>query len=225
MKNLPIFCFFLLQLFCFQLKAQDRIRTSIAADSIPSLKFFMDSALLHSPVIKMYDTKIVQNQCELNLLKYSWMKEIYMTVDSKYGQYGNGQPSDQMSLGYGAGAVIKIPITVFAGQSQRKKIAEMQLDESSFQKDAIVSELKKALIQQYNETVYKRDAISIRVQSLESASLNYQLAEKEFKAGVIQIDQYSAVSEIYYSQLQKLEEAKMELRTALSILLEMSGIN
>ncbi len=194
------------------------------ADSIPAFQVFLDSAMINSPLIKMYETQIVQNQNELFLLKYSWMKEIYLSVDSKYGKYGNLQPGDQNTLGYGAGAVIKIPLTAFVGNSQRKKIAEVELEESIFQKEVIISEFKNSLIKQFNETLYKKTVITIRVEALQTALLNYQLAEKEFKGGVIQIDQYSRISEIYFLQLQLMEEAKMELKISLAVLLEMSGI-
>ena len=203
---------------------QQNAKTIFTADSIPPISMFMDSALANSPAVKMYETQIVQNECQLQLLKYNWMKEIYMVADSKYGKYGNGQPTDQMSLGYGAGALIKVPISSFVGSSQRKKIAKMELDESIYNKAVLISELKKLIIRQYNETVYKKSSLNIRVEALEVASINQKLTEKEFKAGMVQIDQYSRVSEIYYTQLQLLEQCKMELKTSLSVLLEICGI-
>ena len=60
---------------------------------------------------------------------------------------------------------------------------------------------------------------------MEFEYVNNRLAEKEFKGGTITIDQYARVSEVYYSQLQLMEEAKMQLTTSLSILLEMTGFN
>lgn len=204
--------------------SQSEIKKIFTADSIPPLQVFLDSAMKNSPAIKMYETQIVQNQCQLELLKYNWMKEIYMVVDSKYGQYGNASPSDQLYLGYGGGAVIKVPLTAVVGNSQRKKIAQMELSESMYNKQILISELKKAIIKQYNETFYRKSSLSIRVEALEVASINQKLSEKEFKNGLIHVDQYSRISEIYYTQLQLLEQAKMELKTSLALLLEMSGI-
>jgi outer membrane protein TolC len=204
--------------------AQNSSKQLFTADSIPSMQLFLDSALINSPAIKMYETQIVQNQCQIELLKYSWLKEIYMVADSKYGKYGNGQPTDQMSLGYGAGALIKVPISAIVGNSQRKKIARMELNESIYNKEVLISELKKVIIRQYNEAVYKKQILAIRVEALEVASISQKLSEKEFKGGLVHVDQYSRVSEIYYTQLQLLEQCKMELKTSLSILLEICGI-
>jgi hypothetical protein len=222
MKKLILSILFFL--FFLPLISQEISKKTVTTDSIPSLQFFLDSAMIYSPAIKMYETQIVQNQCEIDLLKYNWMKEIYMVVDSKYGQYGNAQPGDQLSLGYGAGAVLKIPLSAIVGSSERKKIAKMELDESIYQKEMLISELKKAIIKQYHETLLKKASLIIRVKSIETAYLNYSLAEKEFKSGTIQVDQFARVSEIYFTQMQLLEEAKSELKTSLSILLEMSGI-
>jgi outer membrane protein TolC len=204
--------------------SQNSVKKIFTADSIPPLQVFMDSAMINSPAIKMYETQIAQNQYEMELLKYNWMKDIYMVVDSKYGKYGNAQPGDQMSLGYGGGAVVKIPITAFAGSGQRKKIAKLELDQSVYNKEVLISELKKSLIRHYNETIYIKQILSIRIEALEVAAISQKLSENEFKGGLIHVDQYSRVSEIYYSQLQQLEKTKMELKTALAILLEMSGI-
>ena len=227
MNTRKIYIILFLVCMCVGLKvqyAQNTNKIAFTADSIPPLQVFMDSAMANSPAIKMYETQIVQNKCQIELLKYSWMKEIYMVADSKYGKYGTGQPTDQMSLGYGAGALIKVPISALVGSSQRKKIAQMELNESIYNKEVLISELKKLIIRQYNETVYKKQIMSIRVEALEVASISQKLSEKEFKGGIAHIDQYSRVSEIYYAQMQLLEQCKMELKTSLSILLEMCGI-
>jgi outer membrane protein TolC len=203
---------------------QDIDKKLFTADSIPSMKVFLDSAMVNSPAIKMYETQIVQNQCQIDLLKYNWMKEIYMVVDSKYGKYGATQPGDQMNLGYGSGVVVKVPLSALTGNSERKKIAKMELNESVYNKQVLISELKKAIIKQYNETIYRKQVLAIKIESYEVAYINKRLSEKEFKSGLIHVDQYSRVSEIYYTQLQQLEEAKMLLKTNLAVLIEMAGI-
>ena len=172
----------------------------------------------------MYGTQIVQNQCQLDLLKYAWLKEIYMEVDSKYGNYGVSQPIDQLTIGGGGGIMFKVPLSALVGSGQRKTIAKMELNESIFNREVLISEIKKALIKQYNETIYKKLLVNIRVEAFEVAATNKKLSEKEFKGGLIHIDQYSRVEETYYSQMQLLEQTRMELRTSLSILLEMAGI-
>ena len=119
--------------------SQNSVKKIFTADSIPPLQVFMDSAMINSPAIKMYETQIAQNQYEMELLKYNWMKDIYMVIDSKYGKYGNAQPGDQMSLGYGGGAVVKIPLTAIAGSGQRKKIAKLELDQSVYNKEVFTT--------------------------------------------------------------------------------------
>ena len=211
--------------FCQSIFCQTSNKKLFTADSIPPLSVFLDSALSNSPAIKMYDAKVNQNQCYLDLIKYNWMRDIYMVLDSKYGKYGNALPSDQFNLGYGLGATLKLPISAFVEKNKLKTMANMVLDESVYNKEIFISELKKTLIKQYHQAVYFKQLINIRIEALEMASINLKITEKEFKNGLIQVDQYSRVSEIYYTQLQLLEESKMELKTSLSVLLEMAGIS
>lgn len=197
----------------------------IKIDSLPTLQFFIDSGIVNSPAVKMYQTTIDQSKSEYQLQKYNWLKEIYISADSKYGRYGNAQPADQLALGYGTGAVVKVPLSALFGNKQRKNIAKLKIDESNYQKEIIIEELTKSIIKQYNETKYRKELLKLRSESMEFAYVNNRLAEKEFKGGTITIDQYARVSEVYYSQLQLMEEAKMQLTTSLSILLEMTGFN
>jgi outer membrane protein TolC len=197
----------------------------IKVDSLPTLKFFLDSGITHSPAVKMYQTSVDQNKEEYKLQKYNWLKEIYISADSKYGRYGNAQPADQLALGYGTGAVIKLPLTTIFGNKEKKNIAKLKIEESNFQKEVIIEELTKSIIKQYNETLYRKELLKLRSESLEFAYVNNRLAEKEFKGGTITIDQYARVSEVYFTQLQLMEEAKMQLTTTFTVLLEMTGFN
>lgn len=221
--NIFILLTFSLALVVSTAHAQNANRIRI--DSLPSLQFFIDSGVVNSPAVKMYQANIDQNQNELKLAKYYWLKEIYLTADSKYGRYGNAQPGDQLSLGYGTGAVIKVPFNALFGAKERKSIAKLKVQESTFQKEMITEELTKAIIKQYHETLYRKEVLKLSSESLEFAYVNNKLAEKEFKGGTITIDQYARVSEVYFTQLRLMEDAKMQLTTAFTILLEMTGLN
>lgn len=199
--------------------------TLVKIDSLPSLQFFIDSGIVHSPAVKMYQTNVDQSKTDYKIQKYNWLKEIYISADSKYGRYGNAQPGDQLSLGYGTGAVVKLPLTVLLGNKERKSMAKLKIEESYFQKEIIIEELTKSIIKQYNETLYRKELLKLRAESLEFSYVNNKLAEKEFKGGTITIDQYARVSEVYFTQLQLMEEAKMQLTTSFSVLLEMTGFN
>lgn len=202
--------------------SQDTLQPST---ELKPMNAYIDLALMHSPLIKLQQTVIDQKAIELALLKYAWMREIYVTADTKYGRYGSSQALDQLNIGYGTGAFIRLPITAMVGAAQRKKLAQLDLEGMKFQGEVLEDQLKQAIIKQYHECSLNRSLIEIQVAACDVAYANYKLAEEEFKGGSIHIDAFSRVSEIYFTQSQALEKIKNQYRSSLAILHEMCGID
>ena len=206
--------------------AQDTISTlNVENDSLHTLNFYMESAILNSPMLKMHESFVGQKELELQLLKYAWMREIYVTADTKFGNYGNTNPLEQFNLGYGTGAFIRLPLSAFVGSSERKRIAKLGVEASKFQKSSLEEELKKLVITQYNEVLLRKSLIDIQVQATDVALLNYKIAEEEFKGGVINVDAFSRTSQIFFTQMSALEKIKSEYKNSKEILFEICGNN
>jgi outer membrane protein TolC len=204
---------------------QDSIQVQISKDSLHPISYYLESAVSNSPILKMHTAQVDQKKLELDLLKYAWMREIFFTADTKLGNYGNVNPVDQFNLGYGTGAFIRLPITAFIGSNERKKIAKLDIDASSYQRLAIEEELKKLVINQYNEVLLKRNLIKIQVEAVDVALVNYKIAQEEYMGGTINIDAFSRSSQIYFTQLSVLERTKFEYKTAFELLIEICGNN
>jgi outer membrane protein TolC len=198
---------------------------SIKNDSIKPLAFYMEHAVTHSPAIKMRQSLVSQKELELQLLKYAWMREIYVTADTKYGSYGNGNPIENLNLGYGTGAFVRLPLTLLVGYSERKKIAKLEIEATQFEKGVIEEEVKKMVIHYYSDVILKMNLIDIRVNSVDIAIINLKLAEEDYKAGNTVIEQYARVSDIYYTQLTELEKAKNQYLESYALLKEVCGLN
>lgn len=210
------------RLVCF---AQESIFISRSADSLFSLSHYLEAALVNSPIVKMHTTVVDQKKLQLQLMKYNWMREIYVTADTKYGNYGSTSPIDQFNLGYGTGAFVRLPISVLIGNSERKKLAKLDIESANFQKSTIEEELKKLVITQYNEVLLKRSLIKIQVQAVDVSLVNFKVAEQEYKGGTINIDAYARTTEIYFTQLSSLEKIKSEYKSSLELLAEICGKN
>ena len=222
-KLISISVLLVLQLqLCF---AQDSLDNVYMKDSLHPLSYYLENAILNSPIIKMHTATVDQKKLELQLVKYSWMREIYVTADTKLGNYGNTNPLEQFNLGYGTGAFIRLPLTAIVGNSERKKIAKLEIEASNFQKLNIEEELKKLVITQYNEVLLKRNLIKIQVQAVDVSLVNYKVAEQEYKGGTISIDAYARTTEIYFTQLSALEKIKSEYKNSLELLAEICGKN
>jgi outer membrane protein TolC len=209
----------------FGLQAQDSLEVVESYDSLRTLSYYLESAVINSPILKMHTAQVDQKKLELHLMKYAWMREIYVTADTKLGNYGNANPVDQFNLGYGTGAFVRLPVTAIVGNSDRKKIAKLDIDISSYQRLSIEEELKKLVINQYNEVLLKRSLIKIQVESVDVALINYKIAEEEYMGGSINIDAFSRTSQIYFTQLSSLEKTKSEYKTAFELLTEICGKN
>lgn len=218
-----ILCTVLIQ--AIGLQAQDSLEVVESQDSLRTLSYYLESAVINSPILKMHAAQVDQKKLELHLMKYAWMREIYVTADTKLGNYGNANPVEQFNLGYGTGAFVRLPVTAIVGNSGRKKIAKLDIDISSYQRLTIEEELKKLVINQYNEVLLKRSLIKIQVESVDVALVNYKIAEEEYMGGSINIDAFSRTSQIYFTQLSSLEKTKSEYKTAFELLTEICGKN
>lgn len=219
MKTAAFIYFMFLQIGVFS-----QVKETSSVDTLNNLQFYIEHAVNHSPILKMHQANVQLKETEMELLKYAWMREIYVTADTKYGNYGNANPIDQFNLGYGAGAFIRLPVTVIVGNQQRKKIAQLQVDANKMQQETMKEELIKTVITQYEQVQLAKRLLSIQTNSADVALVNFRFAEEEFKAGNIHIEAYSRTSDIYFTQLKALEQLKTDFLSAYRILLEICGL-
>ena len=77
----------------------------------------IDSAIIHSPITKRYDAMITSSEFDYEAFKKSWAKELSISFESKYGEYGNSFALDDLSLGYGGMIRINVPLSLFVGKA------------------------------------------------------------------------------------------------------------
>jgi len=219
LRSLHLFLFVLVS---FVVKSQT-IKT-IRPDSIPPLKVFLDSAMVNSPAMKICSNDVKQKEYEKEILRHKWMDQIYLTADSKYGTYGANNAFDQLSLGYGAGFTLKIPLSFFTNGDVRNKTMQCEVDGAKFRKQQVESELRKLIIAQYNKVISLRNLLVIQSSSLDVAQLNQSMAEKEFSNGQLTLEQYSRISSLYFTEKEKMETMSSEFKTEFALLMEMCGM-
>lgn len=193
-------------------------------DSVLPLEVVLEHAINHSPLLNMYESYCTKSKAEMDIQKYAWMKDVTLSVDTKYGQYGNLQPMDQLSLGYGAGFVFKVPLSAIIGAKGRKHAAEAEYNASKYQLESVKEELIKTVIKQYNEVLLIKSKLKIKTESTEIANINYVISTKQLQNKEISLDQYAHIFEIYYKEKEELEITKNEYKTSLSILKQITGL-
>lgn len=197
---------------------------SLNLTELPTLTECIDSAIVHSPMIKYYDALVDRAEFNLKAFRTMWLEQVTVDFESKYGQYGTSQVLDQLSLGYGTAFRVRIPINLFVGRKSQLNVKHSEILSRERERDQMVQRLKIDVTKFYTDVTLAENTLFIRNESLQNAKVNYEYAQHEFNDSQIDITDYSRVYE-YYVQCQVLyEEARNQYRLALLILEEMIGI-
>ena len=95
-KNI-LFVFLLVQLFAFiHVKGQSlneiinkNLTDNDITNQLPTLKQLQDSAVKHSPLLKIFDSDLVIQQLKIKSEKREWMRSLGLEAGAKYGLLGN----------------------------------------------------------------------------------------------------------------------------------------
>ncbi len=189
---------------------------------LPSLQSVIDSALLHSPIIKFYQSQVKINVYELQSAKYNWLDGVSFGAETKLGQTGGNQ-LEQLGLGYTSFAGVSFNLGDVLGQRNTKKQLSEQLAASEYKKEDVTSTVKREVITAYSDAKFKQKMVAIRSHALQSVAMYRNMAEIQFQEASIEIADLSKVYEAYTSALVLFEKAKLDYTTSLLILEEMVG--
>lgn len=229
-----VFCGFSLKLSSQENNQFNFLKNDISTLLIP-LNGMIDSALAHDPHVRFRDLQLVVNKCKLKADQSQWMRNIGVQTDVRYGTFDNfstntseGQTpsvfatkSNQMN--YGIGAYIKFPIFDLINRKNQFTLAKTELEQAENMARVQRNEVRELVIRQYNELILKQRLLKIRSKYLESARVNYMMVEKEFQNGVVDVTEFSRISEINARAESDFEIVRTEFITAYLILEEIVG--
>lgn len=204
--------------------AQDDSTSSNTLEwTIMPLEQVIDSALVHSPLLKYYNAQININELNLKSYNKSWTNNLYFGADTKLGAFGTNQ-LDQLSSGYSTYAGLKFSLGSLLNRTVEKNKLAQNIQASVFQQQQIAIELTSQIIQQYNQTKLQFNILLIRNESVQLFQAHLEMAYKEFKNGEIDIAELSRVEDNYARNRVLYEEAKSGYQTALMLLEKLVGI-
>ena len=232
MKNWPVSALTTLLLIIFPclIKAQvntDSFTTTTTtldeskdlADQLVPLDSIITIALIHSPGIKFqqdlvdaadYQVKFMQRIWTNNLIgfvNYSAGNQNLVAADS---QTPGTITSSNVTNGYRAGVQLNVPLYEIVGRKTRINIYKSQLQSAVDKKDQASQELTQVIIQQYYTLIYYHNLIAIRSDAKQTTINQYEVAEQEFKDGIIQASELSRLKSIEVNARADYEEAKRE---------------
>ncbi len=219
----------------FELQAQTNIDISQFSISdykkinLPPLDILFENAR-KNPI---YELAKIKEQIENNNLlkeKKAWLNYLSIRGSFQYGMFGNESTytdiytpvffnySTAAQNSYSVGAGISIPIDHLFDLRGRVKRQKLLVKSASLEKDLKYEEIKKEIIMLYSNTLSQLNVLKLRSESLVITNTNYEIAEKNFANGTIDLNELSIEKQRQTMSLEQFENTKAELTKNLLIL-------
>lgn len=212
----------------------ERATTLRSQINIPPLNDIIDSVLKNNAMLKFRKQGIGVKESTLESEKIYWTRNLGIQAETRYGTLNSFSTSADgnstaafatiaTQFNYSAGVYLKFPVFDFLNRKKQITLARLEVEQAMSMEQSLKDEIRQAVIKLYHDLLLKQRILKIRSESLGSGRVNMQMAEKEFRNGVIQVTEYSRISGITSNLEVDYEFAKSEFLIAKSILEDMAG--
>lgn len=202
---------------------------------IPPLNELIDSALIHSPLLKQFDSEVRLSELSKETTKYSWTENIYSSADVKYGSTDNvvfsnvdnifgNQINAVVTTRYSLGLGIRLSLFDVTQRKRQMAIAEEQYNYALARRDEVVRQIRQEVTLAFNALILSQRILTIKSETQQAKLLHFNMAEKQFLEGEITVADYSKIIEMIARSSQEYEEAKMEFKNNYFLLEEAVGV-
>jgi outer membrane protein TolC len=154
----------------------------------------LEIAVKHSPYIN-YDLALIERQKNmLTVTKREWHRVLSAQAFYSWGNqalnYGseNGGYSYNILNGYRYGFNLNIPLSEFTSRNARVKADKAELDAARYKREQTEMMLRRQVIEEYNQLLAAQKLLKIKTDGSENARVMYEVADKKFRSGGIQLD-------------------------------------
>lgn len=207
---------------------------AIVEVDFPPLMVLIDSAIQHNAMVGYRNQEFVAKQANLKTQQNYWLRNMGIQADTRYGTFdnfssnANGQSTTIQSVtsnqfNYGGGLFIKLPVFDVLNRKTQIKQAKAELEQSKYLQQAQENEIRQGVIKLYEDLLMKQKLLNIKSQNLGSATVNYQMVEKEYRNGIIPTSEYVRLSDMTSRIKSEYEMAKYDFIAAKKILEEVVG--
>lgn len=196
---------------------------------LPPLDLLFENAK-NGPI---YELASVKEQIERKMLakeKRAFLSFFSLRGSYQYGMFGNEATFTDVSIapylsystqaqnGYTVGAGVNIPLDALFDLGPRIKRQKLTLKNAELEKEVKFDELKREIIEMYTMANSQLGVLKLRAETLELASLQYEIAEKDFVNGTIDSGALSVEKQRQSVALESYEKSKFEVTKSLLIL-------
>jgi outer membrane protein TolC len=202
---------------------------------VPPLGVLIDSALRNNALIRYRNLDINAKETNLKSQRSSWIRNFGIQADSRFGTFDNfstntseGQSPSILAtkssqFNYGVGAYVKIPFYDIVNRKNQVSQAKLELNQAESMADAQRDEVRQTVIRQYNDLLLKQRLLNIKSRNLGNSRLNMEMAEEQFRNGVIPLSEFVRISEIVSNAESAYESARSEFSTTYMLMEEIVG--
>lgn len=216
-------------------KIPDTLFEKIEID-FPPLMDLIDSAIKHNAMIGYRGQEIAAKKENIKTQQNYWLRNLGLQADTRYGTFDNFstianvgsttlQSITNRQLNYGVGLFIKLPVFDVVNRKTQIKQAKAEMEQAYYLQQAQEDEIRLIVIKQYEDILLRQKLLSIKSQNLGSATVNYEMVEKEFRNGIIPTAEYVRLSDMTTRIKSEYEIAKSDFIVAKKILEAIVGFS
>lgn len=200
---------------------------------LPPLQSLIDSAVVHSPLLKISDADIIIRSLRVESLRNEWLGNFGIESGIRYGLFENLILADDLGIDefrtsstvqtrYNVGLFLRLSISDIIDR-RNVKIAKQEMNQANYQRDQLLSELRQLIISQYFDIVKIHKGMIIKNEMTETYRIQMYRAEEDYINGMINIADYSRLKSIFSQSILDLEEIKVDFLLAVQLLEEIVG--
>jgi outer membrane protein TolC len=211
--------------------------TTIVPDKVlhvPTLGKAIDMALEHSPLLKVKDVEKAIKIYQLKSTRKEWLDYIGMEGYWKYGTIDNVTiqeidnsmvPTTYTGINTRFATGVYIKMSFFSFLDHRNKVLQAQeaIDKSNYEREIAQDEIRKLVIQQYNEYLLAKKILLVKTKSKVAIEIQLQKAEQDYENGNINIYELTKVMESSNKLMGEYQKAVTGFRVAYLMLMDLIG--
>jgi len=203
---------------------------------IPALNVLIDSALVHSPLLKAGNLEIEELSEMLSSDKKEWLNNIFLQASANYGMYdqveikgiqgedASGYLSQREQFNYYAGAGLKIPIGDLLSRKNKIKVTRLQMEQKRYELDAIKMQIKNTIITEYYKLVQYQASLESSFDIFQTLEISYLKAKNDLENDRINLNDFATLVTNKGKALEQYEKTKANYYAQYRILEIITGM-
>lgn len=196
----------------------------------------IDSAHFHSPSLKNAELDLQSQELALQDAKRVILKALSFNGSYAYGTNARFSSSESSSselnnslsvtesANYSLGLSIRVSLYDILNRKNVLNRTTLEIEKFKHNREVLLLAINELVVAAYHDCLLKKKLMDLYASDKVSASLNLQMARKQFQSGEITIAQVTDVVDSHSKSIINFESARVELRMSLFRLSQLSGM-